>query len=292
MSGKPDWAVEGANWPNRAASRFLEAGGLSWHVQVLGEGPPLLLLHGAGAATHTWRDLAPLLAQRFTVIAPDLPGHGFTGAPPAGGLSLPAMAKSVAALLKALELEPIGVVAHSAGAAIALRLCLDRAIAPARVVAINGALQPFPGMAALVFPAMARALFLNPFAVQMFAWQARQGDAVRRLIYATGSSIDEAGVAAYAALLGKSGHIEGALGMMASWDLQGLARALPQLQTPVTLAFGARDLAVPPSVAVETAALLRDVQLIELPRLGHLAHEEDPQGVAELVFAALPAQEG
>ena len=87
-----DFARDGADWPNREASRFVEAGGLSWHVQVMGQGPDLLLLHGTGGATHSWRGLAPLLAQHFRVVAPDLPGHGFTTARRAPDLSLPGMA--------------------------------------------------------------------------------------------------------------------------------------------------------------------------------------------------------
>jgi len=62
MMVKPDWDREGRDWPNRAASRFVQASGLRWHVQVMGEGPTVLMLHGSGAATHSWRDLAPLLA--------------------------------------------------------------------------------------------------------------------------------------------------------------------------------------------------------------------------------------
>ena len=45
-----------------------------WHVQVLGEGPTVLLLHGAGGATHSWRGLAPLLATDHRVVMLDLPG--------------------------------------------------------------------------------------------------------------------------------------------------------------------------------------------------------------------------
>lgn len=81
MTRSPDWNVEGRDWPNRGSSRFVEAGGLRWHVQVMGEGPALLLLHGTGAATHSWRDIAPLLAKTHTVVAMDLPGHGFTAMP-------------------------------------------------------------------------------------------------------------------------------------------------------------------------------------------------------------------
>ena len=104
----PRWEVEGRDWPNRAHSRFVDAGRLRWHVQVWGEGPVLLLLHGTGAATHSWRALAPLLAEHFTVVAPDLPGHGFTTGGPAGGLAMPAMARAVGELLRTMDLAPHG----------------------------------------------------------------------------------------------------------------------------------------------------------------------------------------
>lgn len=59
MSDPLAWDRDGRDWPNRAASRFVEVGGIHWHVQQLGQGPVLLLLHGTGAATHSWRDIAP-----------------------------------------------------------------------------------------------------------------------------------------------------------------------------------------------------------------------------------------
>jgi magnesium chelatase accessory protein len=74
----PDWQIEGRDWPNRDCSRFVESGGLRWHVQRCGTGPVCLLIHGTGASTHSFRDLMPLLATHFDVIAIDLPGHGFS----------------------------------------------------------------------------------------------------------------------------------------------------------------------------------------------------------------------
>ena len=61
----PNWERDGRDWPNREASRFVHAAGLRWHVQVMGSGPVVLLLHGTGAATHSWRDLMPKLAERW-----------------------------------------------------------------------------------------------------------------------------------------------------------------------------------------------------------------------------------
>ena len=68
LSDAPQWNRQGRDWPNRDASRFVTDGGVRWHVQVMGEGPVVLLLHGAGAATHSWRDLAPRLAQHAGVV--------------------------------------------------------------------------------------------------------------------------------------------------------------------------------------------------------------------------------
>ena len=290
----PDWSIEGRDWPNRQASRFVLAGGLRWHVQVMGSGPPLLLLHGSGAATHSWRDLAPLLARDFTVVAPDLPGHGFTQAAAGDGASLPGMTRGVAALLSVLAMSPVAAVGHSAGAAIALRLRLDakpdRADLLARgVVSLNGALSPFPGAAGHVFPALAKLLFLNPFAIRLFAWRAARPGAVARLIESTGSRIDVAGLDFYQRLMRTTGHIEGALAMMSRWDLEPLRADLGRIDAPLTLVAAANDHAVPPHVAREAAALTPGASVIDVPKLGHLAHEEAPDRLARIIRDALGA---
>jgi magnesium chelatase accessory protein len=287
MSVKPAWAREGRDWPHRETSRFVEAGGLMWHVQVMGHGPPVLLLHGSGAASHSWRDIATGLAGRFTLIIPDLPGHGFTGAPGGDGLSLDGMARSLGALNQALGLRPWAAVGHSAGAAVAIRMRLDGRIGDGGVVAINGALRPFPGSAGWLFPALARLIFLNPPAMAMFAWRARAPGAIARLLEGTGSRIDARGLELYRRLLSTSGHVAGALGMMANWNLQPLVEALPRLPVPFTLIVAEGDRAVPPEVSREACAATPGARLVTVPGLGHLAHEEQPALVAALILDAL-----
>ena len=68
MSTALAWQREGLDWPHRETSRFVEAGGLRWHVQQMGRGPVALLIHGTGASTHSWRGLLPLLARRCRVV--------------------------------------------------------------------------------------------------------------------------------------------------------------------------------------------------------------------------------
>ena len=281
---KPDWTVEGRDWPNRAASRFVDTGRMRWHVQSAGAGPVLLLLHGTGAATHSWRALLPLLAQHFTVVAPDLPGHGFTSGRPAGGLSMVGIARAVGELLTTLNCAPAIVVGHSAGAAIALRMVIDGIVAPQGVVGLNPALLPFPGLAAKLFPALARMLFVNPFAPHIFAAMARgPGEAAQFLERSTGSRIDAAGVDFYRRLFSTSDHCAGALTMMAAWDLESLARDLPRVTVPTLFVTGAGDAAIPPASVTDAAALIAGARVELLPALGHLAHEEQPALVAGLI---------
>lgn len=283
MSGSLDWHREGRDWPNRDASRFVRAGGLRWHVQVLGSGPALVLVHGTGAATHSWRDLAPRLAKHFTVVAPDLPGHGFSARPPAERTSLPGVAESLAALLDTLDVAPAVAVGHSAGAAILARMCLDGRIAPQLLVSLNGAFLPFDGWAAMLFLPLARLLAWNPLVPRLFAWRTADRAALERLLRSTGSTIDDQGMALYGRLVRSPAHVAGALAMMANWDLEPLERELPRLQTPLVLVVGEEDRTVAPADAERVRARVPGARIERLAHLGHLAHEEKPQAVAALV---------
>ncbi|MFN4271882.1 MAG: alpha/beta fold hydrolase BchO [Aliihoeflea sp.] len=276
----PNWDVEGRDWPNRGASRFVEAGGLRWHVQTAGAGPTLLMLHGTGSATHSWRDLLPRLSGRFSVIAPDLPGHGFTSTPSSSGLSLRGMAGLVDALLQKLDQKPEIVVGHSAGAAILAAMALQGLSRPRILIALNGALLPMRGSG--LFAPLARLLFLNPLAPRIFSWRAEDTRATRRLLEGTGSHIDEAGIEFYARLFRKSGHVAATLGMMANWELDWLEKRLPRLDMPLLLVAGRNDKAVPVSQARDLAARLPTARLMEIDG-GHLVHEERPDAVAELI---------
>jgi len=286
---RPVWEREGRDWPHRARSRFVHAGGLRWHVQVWGDGPALLLLHGTGASTHSWRDLAPHLATRFTVIAPDLPGHAFSAMPPRSALSLPGMARLVGALLAAMGCAPRLVVGHSAGAAILARLCLDGAIAPAALVSLNGALLPMDGLPSLVFAPVARFFSALPLVPLVFSWRAADRAAVERLLRGTGSVLSKPGIDLYARLFRSPGHVEGALGMMAHWDLVPLARALPHLATPLVLVVGENDRAITPREAERVRRLAPAARIVRLAGLGHLAHEEQPERVAAIIAAVADA---
>ncbi len=290
MSERPVWEREGRDWPNREASRFVKAGGIRWHVQQAGTGPVLFLVHGTGAATHSWRDLLPLLARDFTVIAPDLPGHGFTDMPAAAQLSLPGMAWSLGELLRSLGARPDVAVGHSAGAAILARMCLDGAIAPRALVSLNGALLPLRGLPGHIFSPIARVVVSLPLTRRMFAWQAADRRVVARMLRSTGSSIDAAGTEQYLRLARCPSHAGAALTMMANWDLHPLQRDLPRLRTHLLLITGSNDHTIPPSDSARVHALVPGSELMSLPALGHLAHEEQPARIGALIQGFASAQ--
>jgi magnesium chelatase accessory protein len=281
-----NWERYGHDWPNREASRFVRASGMSWHVQVMGQGPSMLLLHGTGASTHSWAGLMPLLATGFTLVAPDLPGQGFTQAPPREFLSLPGMARAITGLLRELDIRPDIAVGHSAGAAVAIQMTVSRQIAPRAIVSLNGALLPLGGMAGQFVAPLAKLLTAVPFVSDLFSRRARDPQAIERMIAQTGSTLDARGIEFYRRLASNPAHVAAALGMMANWDLRAFASVLPRLKVPLTLVVGSQDRTIPPSQATRVHELLPRSRIVTLPGLGHLAHEERPEDCAAIIRKA------
>ncbi|GAA4002662.1 alpha/beta fold hydrolase BchO [Sphingomonas humi] len=279
-----DFERDGRDWPLREHSRFVDAGGLKWHVQLFGSGPPLLLLHGTGASSHSWRDVAPLLAGKHQLMIPDLPGHAFTRGALAGGPTLDAMAEALAALLAALGTPKPRVVGHSAGAAIACRMAIAGTVT-GPIVAFCPALLPMGGSAAPLFGSFARMLFLNPLAIGIFASVARSPGQVERFLErATGSHLDARGTALYQRLFADPDHLRGTIAMMANWRLEPLERALPHLPVPLSIVHGAGDRAIAANDVRRVARLAR-AELEMVPVLGHLLHEERPEIAAARIMA-------
>ena len=292
MSGL-DWDSAGLQWPHRERSRFVTVRGLRWHVQhwpgPRPDAPLALLIHGTGASTHSWRDLAPALNRDFALLAMDLPGHAFTApaGPQAPPLSLPGMARAMAELLRHMQLQPQLLIGHSAGAAIALRLCLSGLLQPQLVLGLNAALLPLGGLAGQIFSPVAKLMALTPLVPRLFARSAQAPTVLQRLLQGTGSVIDERGRALYQLLVSHPDHVAGALGMMAHWDLDALAGELAHLRTPLDLIVGTHDLTVPPEQAEQVLARLPaslHAQCVRLQGLGHLAHEEDPAGTVQQIL--------
>jgi magnesium chelatase accessory protein len=283
-----DWAQHRQHWPHSELSRFVQAGGVTWHVQQAGQqGPRILLLHGTGASSHTWRDSLLPLAEQAQVLALDLPGHGFSTLAPGQGMSLPGMASGIGELLRALNWPVDVFIGHSAGAAIAAEMVVTQGLQPRLLMGINPAWLPLPGLAGVLFPPAAKLLALTPFVPQWFAKQASKPGMMGKLLEGTGSVLDARGQALYAALVASPSHAQGALHMMAAWDLSGGAHRLGQLHCPVRILVGENDRTVPPMQAQQAMHWLPQATWAQWAGLGHLLHEEQPQRfVTDALMAA------
>ena len=111
-------------------TRDLDVPGVRIRLATGGSGPPLLLLHGHPQTHVTWHKVAPLLAERFTVVAPDLRGYGDSRQ--AGGRPRPrrttrkrAMAADQVEVMRALGFDRFAVVGHDRGGRVAHRMALD-----------------------------------------------------------------------------------------------------------------------------------------------------------------------
>ena len=281
MNTRLDWDTDGLDWPHRQASRFVSAAGLTWHIQQLGNGPPLLLIHGTAASTHSWRGLAPLLAKTHTVLSLDLPGHAFTSPLAGRPMTILNVANAIGELLRVLKFEPGLVIGHSAGAAILIRMCRDRLITPSDgLISINGALLPYGGFPGRLFMPLARAIAANPLVASLFSWRANDLSAVERVLTGTGSRIDAHGLELYARLFRNKVHTSSALDMMANWDLDSTATDIAKLPMPVALIASGGDLAVAADDAFAVQARAPNAAVVFVRSLGHLAHEEAPDIIA------------
>ncbi|MCB1742206.1 MAG: alpha/beta fold hydrolase [Gammaproteobacteria bacterium] len=265
-------------------------GGQTWHLQILGEGPPVLMLHGCGASADSWRGLARLLADQFEIICPDLPGHGLSAAANAAP-SLDELSLRTMDLLGSLAVTPCMLVGHSAGAAIALNLCLRSHLQPRAVVSINGALRPLQGVAGSVCSPLARAIAQSRSLARLCASIASTGPVLDRLLRSTGSQVDEESRRIYAALVRRPGHVRATIDMMAHWDLVPLANSLSSLSPRLLLIAGAADAMVPARDALWVQSRVADSKVVVLPGLGHLAHEERP-ALVQAPIMALARQTG
>ncbi len=277
------WPRDAQDWPLAEHSRFVLCRPHRWHVQQAGSGPTVLLLHGAGAATQSWRGLFPLLARDFTTIAVDLPGQGFTQLGSRMRCGLGPMTEDLAALVAAEGWRPDVVVGHSAGAALALALWERLKRPELRVIGINASLGTFEGVAGWLFPLLARLLALNPLTAALFSATSSSPARVRKLIESTGSRLDARGLELYRRLVADRAHVDATLSMMAQWDLGPLLERLDRLAAPTLLIASQGDRAVPPEISADAARRMPDARCILMPRLGHLAHEEDPAAVFALI---------
>jgi magnesium chelatase accessory protein len=167
-----------------------------------------------------------------------------------------------------------------------VRMTIDGHVAPKVIVGANAALLPLRGIAGQLFSPLAKVLARIPLVPRLFARRAFDRSTIESMLADTGSRLDRKGVDLYWRLAQSPDHIAAAFGMMAEWDLSDLQKRLPRVKTPLVLLAAAGDKTIAPSDAGRVRSMLSETTVVPIAELGHLAHEENPELVAGLVFEA------
>jgi pimeloyl-ACP methyl ester carboxylesterase len=261
-----------------------------------GRGPVLVLLHGMAGSSTTWLRVLPALAERFTVVAPDLLGHG-ESAKPAGEYSVSGHANVVRDLLTALGHERATLIGQSFGGGVAMQLAYQFPARCERLVLVSsGGLGPEVGLLlrGLSLPGSEHVLplvcspALRDAGSRVAAWLARAGlraaPAVEEIWRGYASLADPATRRAFFRTL--RAVIEPAGQSVSATDRLYLAAHVPTL-----IVWGARDGIIPVSHATNAHRAIPGSRLEIFDDAGHFPHCEDPERFVETLVGFLDSTE-
>jgi pimeloyl-ACP methyl ester carboxylesterase len=262
------------------ALRRADVGDVSIFYREAGsrEHPTILLLHGFPTSSHQFRHLIPRLADRFHVVAPDLPGFGFTTAPEGFEYSFASLAKAVEAFTDAIGIARYAIYIFDYGAPVGLRLALARPGAITAIISQNGnayeeglsdgwaQTKAFWGDPS---PANREAM-RGMFTLETTRWQYTQGAPDQGLVAPEGYWLDYA-------LMSRPGNADIQLGLIADYASNvalypGIHQYFRERQPPLLAVWGAND---PFFLPAGAEAFRRDLPDAEVHFLdtGHFALE-------------------
>ena len=259
------------------ASRTADVDGVRLHYLEVGHGPAVILLHGYAETSRMWKPIMPLLAEKFTVIAPDLPGIG-DSAIPTNGLDLKTAAIRIHALAHSLGVEKAGVVGHDIGLMVAYAYAAQFPAETEKLVVMDAFLPGVAGWEPIYdSPTIWHFRFHGPTPEALVQgreriyfehfWNDFAADKTR--------SIPEADRKAYTEAYSRPGRMRAAWAYFASWPQ--LAKDFAQLsQTKLTmpvLSIGGEK-SLGNQLAEQMKLVASDVTVVVLKDTGHWVLEE------------------
>jgi pimeloyl-ACP methyl ester carboxylesterase len=255
-------------------------------VEEKGEGSPLLLIHGFGASTFTWREIAPPLARQRRVIAVDLKGFGQSDKPFDERYSVFDQAELLKQLIIDKDLRDLTLIGHSFGGGVALVLALDED------PQLKGRIKKLVLLDTIAYPQDIPVAFkmldmpvVSHVGVRMLP-PAVQARLALRIAYLDNSKIDDDEVEMYAAPLrtaaGKHAIIHSARQIMPE-DLEEISKRYASIELPTLIAWCDYDRVVPLDVGLKLRRTLPNATLEIIDSCGHMPHEEQPEATLELI---------
>ncbi len=285
--------------------RLIKVNGHERAYLKVGSGPALLLLHGLGGNLLTWERVIPALAERFTVIAPDLLGHG-RSAKPRADYSLGGYANGMRDLLTILDVDQVSVVGHSFGGGVAMQFAYQFPERSERVVLVgSGGLGPevSPLLRALTLPGSGFVLELMSKApVRQIAAVAGRialaipgiGDGrltpslkdLPEVLEGFDALSDDAGRSAFLHVLRAA--VDPAGQVVTMLDRTYLAQAMP-----VLIIWGENDTIIPVAHGYRGAEMIPGSRLVTFDSAGHFPHRDRPgefvEAIIEFISATKPS---
>ena len=284
------------NWPNQAFSQSQLIGNLDWHYQIHRHPDPkatsVLLIHGTGASSHSWGPIFTELSNSYTVLAPDLPGHGFTLGALKHQLHIDQIAVELKKLLEILDLWiPHTLVGHSAGANCVLTLANLSRTQPMAIIGFNPSFVSPPAaysnfLAPLIHPIATSGLLAN-----FLSHTIGKTKMVDQLLDSTRSQLNEEQRQHYRLLFKQSAHIFGAMNFMAATDIPQLLRNSSALTSQMTYLIPEDD----PWVSKRSLGPIMQQYFPKAHLIhengGHLFHEIHPDRATTLIDTVIKANQ-
>jgi pimeloyl-ACP methyl ester carboxylesterase len=261
--------------------RRITLSGTEVAYDVLGYGPPLVLVHGTPSNSSIWRNVALRLADRFSVYTYDLPGFGQSGRGEGLDASISNQARVLAELVEALDLTAPSIAGHDIGGATVLRAHLIEGVPFGCIALVDSvALRPW------ITPTT-RHVKANLDVYRTMPTATFEAVVASHLRTATHRPLDEPTVEAYL------GQWRGERGQrfylqkdrqLDERDTADFEPLLPSISVPVRIVWGENDAWLPPATAERLHELIPGSDLVLLPRTGHFAMEDSPGEVAATLF--------
>ena len=253
-------------------------------VADVGQGPPVLFLHGLAGSLFEWRHQIGPVAARRRVIAPDLLGAGESDKPPRASYSIEAQARRIRTLLDRLDLPRVDVVASSYGGGVALRMAIDDPRRVSRLVLVAPICyrERLPWFAA---PCRLPGAAHVAEALRFPAWAV--GLARRLSVHlASASDLEIQGLFGELNACGTRRALVGWVRDALRSDARRVQAGLGGMRAPTLLIWGRQDPIVPVDLGRRLARALPGARLVELDG-GHVPHLERPREVLDLLLAFL-----
>ncbi len=267
------------------ADTLVEVDGRSAHVVRSGRGEPVVLLHGFGGSSYSWRRVAAALAGDYELIAVDLNGFGYTERPrDPGGYTVAGQLALVLGVMDALGIERAHVAGHSYGGALAINLAWRHPERVRTLTLVDSAGEAYPWTRRRAVAAITPLTYLYVRARAIRRGSIRAG---LEGSFADDSLVTPELVDEYYDRVRIEGVSRAFGGLTRPTseprDLPELAR----LELPVLMVWGAEDELTDLAVARQVASTLPDARLVVLAGVGHIPPEESPEQLAELMRAFL-----